>query len=64
MTKSEEELSLDDIFEDIRLTCTECRHPRCVSTIKSAKYTIQAHKATRAQAIDAPDNTQSEKGPK
>lgn len=35
---SEEEL--DDLFDDIRQTCSKCSHPRCISIVKSAKSVI------------------------
>lgn len=28
---------LDDVFSDIRETCEDCEHPRCLGRIKSAK---------------------------
>jgi hypothetical protein len=30
----------EDLFDGIRLTCDECEHPRCRSTVASAKQTI------------------------
>lgn len=31
---------LDDVFYDVRLTCEECEHPKCVGLIKRSKATI------------------------
>ena len=37
-----ESKELDDIFDDIRQTCGDCEHPRCLSIIKSAKAAVTA----------------------
>lgn len=33
---------LDDIFADIRQTCDDCQHPRCLSILKSVKSLLSA----------------------
>jgi hypothetical protein len=33
---------LDDVFYDIRLTCQECEHPRCVELANRSRRNIEA----------------------
>lgn len=42
---------LDDVFDDIRSTCNDCEHPRCLGRIKMAKQTIKTNTAIQIESL-------------
>lgn len=41
-TPHREDIDLDDLFDDIRGTCDDCQHPRCLGRIESSKAKIES----------------------